>query len=475
MAQGNLSDAVPEAWRAVESAFAALGRAVLVLDAGYQVLRASDYLDTFVCAGTGSRILGRPVADLLGSRLFMPGASLHRALSQGRRAEGRRAFIRCPRTGAQLVSLTVASLPDARARALHVHARFLVVIRPADAPGTQAEADDALIARSTAMLQIVGLIEALSESEATVLITGESGTGKEVVARAVHAHSPRSGGPFVPVNIAAVPGPLLESELFGHVRGAFTGAVRDRKGSIELARGGTLFLDEIGDMPPELQVKLLRVVQEREYTRLGESNARPVDARIIAATHVDLDVAVEQRRFREDLYYRLRVVPIAIPPLCERPEEIAPLARHLLARITSRAGRALQLSPDALELLVHYHWPGNVRQLDNALEYAVALCQGQTLQVEHLPPEVRAQLPDPEPLSAGSSEPVPPAAPAPHTAAPVPVPAAKPTAAGPPTSPGKEQLRSVLNAHHWNRQQAAEALGISRTTLWRRMRALGLE
>ena len=456
------------AWRAIETSFGALGRAVLVLDASYQVLQASEYLDTFVCGGTCARILGRPVSDLLGSRLFVPGAALHRALSQGRRAEGRRAFIKCPNTGAQLVSLTVAPLPGEQARALHEQARFLVVIRPADALGMPEEVDDALIARSPGMLQIVALIEALSESEATVLITGESGAGKEVVARAVHAHSPRAAGPFVAVNTGAIPGPLLESELFGHVRGAFSGAVRDRRGSIDLARGGTLFLDEIGDMLLDLQVKLLRVVQQREYARLGESIARPVDARIIAATHVDLERAVQERRFREDLYYRLRVVPIAIPPLRERPEEIGPLARHLLARITQRAGRALVLSPDALDVMVRYPWPGNVRQLDNALEHAVALCQGQTLQVEHLPPEVRQSVSDNDLVSSPAAAPAPPPAPT----------AAAPTApAAPALAPADktEELRQVLNTHHWNRQAAAQSLGISRTTLWRRMRALGLE
>ncbi len=461
----------PVAWRAIETSFGALGRAALVLDASYHVLLASGYLDTFVCGGTCERILGRPVADLLGSRLFVPGAALHRALSQGRRAEGRRAFIKCPHTGAQLVSLTVAPLPGEQARALHEDARFLVVIRPADAPGMPEEVDDALLARSPGMLQIVQLIEALSESEATVLITGESGTGKEVVARAVHAHSPRAAGAFVAVNTGAIPGPLLESELFGHVRGAFTGAVRDRRGSIELAAGGTLFLDEIGDMPPDLQIKLLRVVQEREYTRLGESTVRPVDARIIAATHVDLERAVRERRFREDLYYRLRVVPIAIPPLRERPEEVGPLARHLLARITQRAGRALVLSPDALDVMVRYSWPGNVRQLDNALEYAVALCQGQTLQVDHLPPEIRSSAPDADPVS-GSSPAAAPTADAGRAGAPV-RPPLYPRPSAPPDK--AEQLRQVLNAHQWNRQAAAESLGISRTTLWRRMRALGLE
>ncbi|MEZ4224065.1 MAG: sigma 54-interacting transcriptional regulator [Polyangiaceae bacterium] len=453
-----------DAWHSVETSFAALGRAVLILDASYTVLRASAFLDTFVCQGTHDGLVGRSVSDLLGSRLFVPGDAMHRALSQGRRAEGRRAFIKCPRTGAQLVSLSVAPLPGPDARALHEHARFIVVIRPADAPALPNELDDALLARSPGMLQIVSLVEALTESEATVLITGESGAGKEIVARAIHAHSPRAGGPFVAVNAAAIPTPLLESELFGHVRGAFTGAVRDRRGSIELARGGTLFLDEIGDMPAELQVKLLRVVQEREYTRLGESQPRQVDARIIAATHIDLEAAIRERRFREDLYYRLRVVPIAVPPLRQRPEDIGPLAHHLLARITSRTERALQLSPDTLEVLVSYEWPGNVRQLENALEFAVALCQGQTLQVEHLPPEVRSGAPSPTPAP-------------PRVVGPLAAKDVIERASLVEESDDDEAatLRRTLDAHRWNRRAVADALGISRTTLWRRMRALGLE
>jgi Transcriptional regulator containing PAS, AAA-type ATPase, and DNA-binding domains len=246
-----------------------------------------------------------------------------------------------------------------------------------------------LVARSQAMRGIVHLVESLHRSEATVLVTGESGTGKELIARALHANSPRCTGPFVAVNCGALPGDLLESELFGHVRGAFTGAVRDRVGRIDLARGGTLFLDEVGDMPLHLQVKLLRVLQERHFERVGESVPRPMDARVIAATNVDLAEAIRAGRFRDDLYYRLRVVPIHVPPLRERVEDIPLIAHHLLAHIGGREGRALLLSPDTLAAMARYRWPGNVRELGNALEYAVATCTGQTIQIENLPPELR--------------------------------------------------------------------------------------
>jgi transcriptional regulator with PAS, ATPase and Fis domain len=217
-------------------------------------------------------------------------------------------------------------------------------------------------------------------------------------------------------------------------------------GRFEIAASGTLFLDEIGDMPPPLQVKLLRVLQERAFERVGESVPRPMDVRVIAATHVDLKDAIAAGRFREDLYYRLRVVPIHIPPLRERPEDIEPLARHLLARIAAREGRAVLLSPDALDLLKHHTWGGNVRELENAIEYAVAVCQRQTVQLEDLPPEIVE--------SAGHAG----------------IDAARRVM----TSDEAQRIRAVLEAHHWHHARAAAELGISRTTLWRRMRALGL-
>jgi transcriptional regulator with PAS, ATPase and Fis domain len=305
------------------------------------------------------------------------------------------------------------------------------------------------------MLRIVHLVESLSQSTATVLITGESGTGKEVIARTLHANSLRCTGPFVAVNCGALSADLLESELFGHVKGAFTGAVRDRVGRLELARGGTIFLDEIGDVPLHLQVKLLRVLQERQFERVGESTPRMMDARIIAATNQDLLEMIRAGRFREDLYYRLRVVPIHLPPLRERPEDIALIAQHLLAHIGGRAGRALRLSPDTLNVLETCRWPGNVRELENALEYSVALCSGQTIQIEDLPPELRgaeALLPPRDAAARGAALPV-----------------------EIPSDPERERIVKALAAHRWNRNRAAQALGVSRSTLWRRMRELGVE
>ena len=197
------------------------------------------------------------------------------------------------------------------------------------------------------------------------------------------------------VNCGALPGELLESELFGHVRGAFTGAVRDRIGRFELAAGGTLFLDEAGDLPLHLQVKLLRVLQERTFERVGDSHTRQTDARIIAATHLDLRRAITAGNFRDDLYYRLRVVPIEVPPLRRRREDIEPIAEHLLEKINARLGRSLRTAPEVTPALLRYDWPGNVRELENALEFAVAVCGGQTIHPRHLPPEVTGQASDP--------------------------------------------------------------------------------
>jgi transcriptional regulator with GAF, ATPase, and Fis domain len=279
----------------------------------------------------------------------------------------------------------------------------------------------------------------------------------------------------VAVNAGALPGELLESEMFGHVRGAFTGAVKDRIGRFEMASGGTLFLDEVGDLPLPLQVKLLRVLQDGTFERLGESATRTSEARVIAATNVDLPAAISEGRFREDLYYRLRVVPIEVPPLRARREDIEPLARAILARVGARQGRALQFSPDALRALLRHDWPGNVRELENALEYAVAVCRGQTLLPEDLPelvPQAPAAHAPPSAAPAEAPPPTPPASPGRVPA----TPPGRPTTRRAPRADAEEieRLRRVMEDHRWNRGAAARALGISRTTLWRRLREAGL-
>ena len=234
-------------------------------------------------------------------------------------------------------------------------------------------AERGLIVASAAMRQALELVTRVAEHNTTVLITGESGTGKEVIARAIHRASPRGGKAFVGINCAAIPEALLESELFGHVRGAFTGASSDKTGLFEAANGGTILLDEIGELPFGLQAKLLRVLQESEIRRVGDQKTRRVDARVLAATARDLEAEVRGGRFREDLFYRINVVVIELPPLREREDDIAPLSRHFAARLAQRFGRPLSLSDDAIGWLEQQPWPGNVRQLENAIERAAVL------------------------------------------------------------------------------------------------------
>jgi DNA-binding NtrC family response regulator len=247
-----------------------------------------------------------------------------------------------------------------------------------------------IIGRSEKMQAIFQLVDQVAPARSTVLITGESGTGKEILARAIHDQSQRATKAFMPVNSSNIPSELLESELFGHTRGAFTGAFAAKKGLFEVADGGSVFLDEIGNIPPETQAKLLRVIQEREFTPLGDTTARRVDVRIIAATNIELKEAVRQGTFREDLYYRLAVVPIELPPLRERREDILPLAQHFIRKYNEENARHIsdQLAPEVLALLEAYTWPGNVRELENVMERAVVIAPTDEVNCQCLPTEI---------------------------------------------------------------------------------------
>jgi len=250
---------------------------------------------------------------------------------------------------------------------------------------------DAIVGRSEKMEDIFRLVERVAPARSTVLIQGESGTGKELVAKAIHEASPRADKPFVAVNCSNIPSELLESELFGHTKGAFTGAVASKKGLFEVADTGSIFLDEIGDLRPEMQVRLLRVIQEREFTPIGETSPTKVDVRIIAATNVDLKDAVKSGTFREDLYFRLSVVPIELPPLRTRREDILPLAQHFIRKYNEENGRVVSESFNAevLSLLENYYYPGNVRELENIIERAVVIAATDEITVDCLRPEVR--------------------------------------------------------------------------------------
>ncbi len=443
------------AWTAVSAAFGALGRAFICADSDFRILHGSYVLDELFAPGAAKAVEGRPLEEVFGPGLFGRDGTLRQALLGGERREGWRAEVSLGVGEPRLVALSAAPFPQNLQPACDLGVRYVVVLRPAEQSDISLGAPITLggmVARSAAMQRVFGLVENLKHHDVTVLITGESGTGKELVARALHQHSPRRAGPFVAVNCGALPVDLLESEMFGHARGAFTGAVRDRVGRFETAHDGTLFLDEVGDLPLPVQVKLLRVLQGGTFERLGENRTRVSRARVVAATHVDLARAVREGRFRDDLYYRLRVVPIEIPPLRQRPEDIEPIASVLLGRVGARHGRSVRMSPEALRALLECDWPGNVRELENVLEYAVTVCRGQTILPEDLP-TLAAPREAPRRMDLGA------APPAPRRAV---------------GNPGREQLREVLDAHRWRRADAARALGISRVTLWRRMRDFDL-
>ncbi len=250
-----------------------------------------------------------------------------------------------------------------------------------------------MIGESPQILELLKIIDKVAASDSTVLITGESGTGKELVAKEIHRRSKRNAGAFVPINCGAIPKELLESELFGYEKGAFTGANRAKPGRFELANGGTVFLDEIGDMSPDLQVKVLRVLQERAFERVGGIKEIQVDVRIVAATHRDLEEAVKEGRFREDLYYRLNVIPIRVPPLRERKSDIPLLIQHFNGLFSQRAGTPpMEIEELAMEAFMAYSWPGNVRELENVVERLIVLAEGSVISLEDLPDRIKGAL-----------------------------------------------------------------------------------
>lgn len=313
------------------------------------------------------------------------------------------------------------------------------------APGTSKQNFHGILSRSPAMQDVFQIIQNAAETEATVLVRGESGSGKELVANAIHTLSIRRNAPFLAVNCAALSSNLLESELFGHVRGAFTGAVKDHNGLFQRANGGTLFLDEVAELPLELQAKLLRVLQERNYVPVGGNRSIDVDVRIVAATHRSLREEVKNGHFREDLMYRLRVVPIFLPPLRERREDISLLIWHFISRHNDGRVRSIEkIDPDAMRVLLDYRWPGNIRELHNVVEYAFAVGRGATLRLSELPPEFR------EPSVGDALK--------------------RPNNPSSPLDPEDEALaiRQALEQSQGQIGMAASSLGMSRATFWRK-------
>ncbi len=316
-----------------------------------------------------------------------------------------------------------------------------------------------MVGRSTAMRDIFRAVERIARAEATVLVSGESGTGKELVARAIHDLSPRKAGPFIAVNCGAIPSELIESELFGHEKGASTGAIDRRIGRIESAHKGTLFLDEIGELEPAVQVKLLRALQERTFERVGSSSSISVDVRFVAATNRDLNAEVAAGRFREDLYYRVAVVPVKLPPLRDRREDIRLLAQTFLTRIQASRGSApdsaKKLSAASLGALEGYRWPGNVRELENAIEHGLALCDGDTIELKDLPLSV-GRTGQAEALREQWRQ-------------------GERSFDDTVTRFETEILREALESHQWNQTRTATGLGITRRVLKLKMDKLGIE
>lgn len=426
---------------ALPDAVEALGGPALVLDRDLKIIAVTrsvvDLLGFEPPVGeSAARVLcgnapKRPVAEALAG-----GRPVHATIPHPGSADAER-------------HLEVRSLPIGPAQA---RSGWVLLLEEASA----ADADAAVLfhgmwTQDSGMKEVFRVIERVAREDVTVLVRGETGTGKELVAHAIHALSSRGEGPFRAINCAALPPTLLESELFGHVRGAFTGAVRDTKGHFQLAHRGTLFLDEIAELPLELQAKLLRVLETGTVLPVGAREPVKVDVRIVSATHRALRKEVEANRFRADLMYRLRVIPIFLPPLRSRQGDVELLARELIEQQNQRGRRRIEkIAPAALDALTSYDFPGNVRELRNALLYAYAIGAGPVLLPSDLPPEIRGTV-------QSTAEP----------------PRAMPAAA--PTSPEAARILRVLERAGGSRERAAQVLGWSRVTLWRRMRELGLE
>jgi DNA-binding NtrC family response regulator len=412
----------------------------ILFDRQYRIVHANPaYRRTF---GDEQGVVGRCCYDV-SHRYAVPcdqageSCPLARSLESGQRE--RVLHLHHTPRGEAYVNIELSPLRDDRGEFAFFIERMEPVRIAQGQPGAQG-----LVGRSPAFQRMLGLVARVAPSEASVLLLGESGTGKELVARAIHAASPRAQAPLVVVDCTGLPESLFESELFGHERGAFTGAATQHIGLVESASGGTLFLDEVGDIPLALQVKLLRLLETGTYRRVGSTELRRADVRLVSATHRDLRAMVREGSFRQDLYYRLSTFPIGLPPLRERREDIALLAQALLERLAGE--RPPSLSPAALARLAAYRFPGNIRELRNLLERALLLCDGDTLLPEHL----ADGLDDPWMREAGDAEP-----------------AADATLA----TRERAVMEAAVHAHRGTRAALARSLGISERTLYRRLRA----
>ena len=433
----------------MEAIFHSVADGIVTLDDELRVVHVNRAARAML-GTTEAEASGRPAGEVLAGRLWDLEALLARTVERDEATHGRENILAVHGRDVRVL-VTTSRLwdRDGETGGAVVVLRDITHERELESLLEARAGLHSLVGKSHEMQELYRLIEQVSRTDATVLIQGESGTGKELVADAVHRSSRRAAGPFVKVNCSALSESLLESELFGHAKGAFTGAMQDRIGRFEAASGGTLLLDEVGDLGAGIQVKLLRVLQEREIERVGDTRVRRVDVRILAATHRPLRELVRAGSFREDLFYRLNVVPVRVPPLRERREDIPGLVARFLADLADPMGKDVErVSPDAMRALMDHRWPGNVRELRNAVEHALVKCRGPVLLAEDLPREIVEEASVPFRAARRGRR---------------------------PADDGREAVQDALERTGWNRTEAARLLGVDRSTLWRRMKKLGIE
>jgi len=392
--------------------------AILVLDPEGKVVEHNKVASRMLCREEGESLVGRHIKDLIN-------LSLEELPPEGERAD---IFVETP-CGRQKASLLMSPMSSGFGYVVSLYVLKDIVLCELE--------EESIITRSPAFQKVLDTAKTVSEYDVNILIEGETGTGKSLLAKYIHYLSPRRDGPFVKVNCAAIPESLLEAELFGYVKGAFTGAVRDKPGKVELAEGGTLFLDEIGDMPLHLQAKILHLVQEKEFERLGDTKTRRANVRIIASTNKNLRELIKQGQFREDLYYRLSVVKLLLPPLRERKEDIPALVNYFIEKYSRKYSRKIRsITSEAMRILLSYNFPGNVRELENVIEHAVITCRGTLIKQEDLQIE----------MENNSMEMI----------------------------EERERIKRVLEEVGGNKSLAAKILGMHRTTLWRKLKEFGI-
>jgi PAS domain S-box-containing protein len=408
--------------------------------------RRAEYLTGY----TSDEVIGKPCCDIFKADICRDDCTLKHSIRTGQQIEDREVTIQTKDGRKRPIAISTAALvsPDGKVLGGVEMFRDLSPIKALRKRLYGSYMLEDIVSKSRAMQSIFEMLPLVANSQSNILIEGESGTGKELVARAAHNLSPRKNKPFVAVNCTALPDTLLESELFGYKKGAFTDARQDKPGRFARAEGGTLFFDEIGDLSPAIQVKLLRVLQEREYEPLGATETVKTNARIIAATNADLSDLVKRKKFRQDLYFRLNVVRLEIPPLRERREDIPLLIQYFIQHFNALQGRRIQhCSERVMSVFMSHDYPGNVRELENAVEHAFVVCAGNTIQLEDLPPHLvsESRLTEVEKEDATPLE-----------------------------NAEAETIRSALMTNNGNRTITAKELGISRNTLWRKMKRYGI-